>query len=88
MIARVAWPMRCSFSIEREPHVAVAAGAEADARASRDVALADEERRELDRAELGERLGDRRPGEHRAERAARRPTDPGEPVAERVASDS
>src|SRR5437762_6311832 len=70
---------------EGEADVAVAAGAEADARADGDARLADQLEREVERAELAIRLGDRRPDEHRPLRPLDRPADAGEPVAEHVA---
>ena len=71
---------------EREAHVTVAARPEADAGADRDVGLARELQRELERAELGVLLGDRRPDEHRPLRRLDVPAGAVEPGAERVAA--
>src|SRR6202008_1294969 len=49
-----------------EADEALATGAEAGPGRGRDAAVADEHRRELDRAELAVRLRDRRPDEHAA----------------------
>ena len=69
---------------EGEADVPVAAGAEADARADRHVGLAGELERELERAELAELLGDRRPDEHRPLRRLDVPAGATEPGDERV----
>src|SRR3954469_10271253 len=50
---------------QRDAHVALAALAEARARRHCDLGLLDQQFRKLDAAERLERLGDRRPGEHR-----------------------
>src|SRR5262249_10513774 len=71
---------------EREAHVTVAARPEADAAADRHVGLARELQGDLERAELGVLVRDRRPDEHRPERRLDVPTGAGEPVAERVAA--
>src|SRR5919197_5245575 len=67
---------------EREADVSIAAGAEADARADRDVRLADQLERELERAEAAVRLRNRRPDEHRPPRPRHLPAHAREPAAE------
>jgi len=71
---------------QREPHVPVALGAEADTGRDRDVAVADDQLGEVDRPELEVGLGDRRPGEHRAAGARDRPARAVQPVAQGVAA--
>src|SRR5882672_5798777 len=71
---------------EREAHVTVAAVAEPDAGADRDARVAREAQRELERAELTEALGDRRPHEHRSARRLDGPAGAGEAAAQSVAA--
>src|SRR5437867_2176871 len=71
---------------EREPHVAFAVFAEADARRYRHLGLLNQELGELERAEAAEGVGDRRPHEHRALRLGHVPADLVEPVDEDVAA--
>src|SRR6058998_1665053 len=71
---------------EREPHVALAVLAEADARRDRHLGLLNQELGELERAEATEGVGDRRPHEHRALRLGHVPADLVEPVDQNVAA--
>src|SRR5215831_20926704 len=70
---------------EREPHVALAVLAEADARRHGNLGLLDQELGELQRAQALERVGDRRPHEHRALRLGHLPAELVEPVHQDVA---
>src|SRR5439155_21723 len=71
---------------EREPHVALAVLAEPDARRDGHPRFLDEHLGELERAERAERLGDRRPDEHRALGLRHGPAELVEPVDEDVAA--
>ena len=71
---------------QRDAHVVVAVLAEADARRDRDVGVLDQQLGELQRAELAERLGDRRPGEHRGRRRGNLPAGAAETVDHDVAA--
>src|SRR5215467_1419860 len=69
-----------------EPHVALAVLPEADAGRDRDLRFLDEELGELQRAHRAERLGNRRPHEHRPLGLLHRPADLVEAVDEHVAA--
>src|SRR5262249_52726972 len=71
---------------EGEAHVALAVLAKADARGHRHLRFLDAELRELQGAHGPERLGDRRPHEHRALRLGHLPAELVEPVHEHVAT--
>ncbi len=65
---------------------ALAAFAEAGAGRHRDLGLFDQELGEFDTAELAERLGDRRPGEHRGPGRRNFPTGAAEAFDQHVAA--
>ena len=83
---RTACPMRCSFSISAKRTWPSPPGPKPTSGDTATLASRDQERRELDRPHLGIRLGDGRPDEHRPLRRGDVPSDPIEPVAQRVAA--
>src|SRR5262245_22739586 len=70
---------------EREPHVALAVLAEADARRHGHLGFLDQELGELQRAQALEGVGDRRPHEHRALWLGHLPAELVEPIHQHVA---
>ena len=71
---------------QRDAHIALAVFAEADAGRDRDVGLLDQQLRELDAAEAGERFRDRRPGKHRGPRRRHLPAGAAEAFHQHVAA--
>ena len=71
---------------QRDAHVIVAMLAEADAGRHRHVGLLDQQLGEFERAEMPERLRDRRPGEHRCGRRPERPAGATEGIDHHVAA--
>src|SRR3984957_17715344 len=70
---------------QRDAHMALAIFAKARAGRHRDAGLFDQKRREFHAAERLERLGNRRPGEHRGRRRRHRPAGAAERIHQRFA---
>ena len=83
---RVAWPIRCSFSISAKRTCPSPPAPKPTPGLTATLASRARRTRGLEGAELAQRLGERRPDEHRPERRLDGPAGAGEPGAERVAA--
>ena len=83
---RVAWPIRCSFSTSAKRTCPSPPAPKPMPGLTATLGLARQANRGLEGAERAQRLGQRRPDEHRPERRLDGPARAGEPGAERVAA--